>query len=87
VNCSLDDSIQPNGYIKWSSSDPRVNSNTTMAEYRDYGPGWNLTGRIQGGVTTVMNATQYEPYSSPEKVFQYPFSGKFGNTEWVDRSP
>jgi hypothetical protein len=87
ANCYLDDSIRPSGYIKWGSTDPRVNANTTMAEYLDYGPGWNLTGRIEGNVTIVMNKTQYEPYSSLEKVFQYPFSGKFGNTAWIDRKP
>ncbi|CAO2649830.1 Nn.00g011220.m01.CDS01 [Neocucurbitaria sp. VM-36] len=87
ANCYLDDSIQPSGYIEWSTTDPRVNSNTTMAEYKDYGPGWNATGRAQSNVTLVMDRKQYEPYSSLEKVFQYPFSGKFGNVAWIDRQP
>lgn len=86
ANCSLDDSIQPNGYIEWSASDPRVNANTTMAEYKDFGPGWNETARVASKVSIVMDSKQYEPYSTPEKVFQYPFSGKFGNTDWIDRS-
>jgi hypothetical protein len=56
-----------------------------MAEYKDYGPGWNATGRAVGNVTLVMNEDRYEPYSSPEKVFQYPFEGRFGNVKWIDR--
>lgn len=59
-----------------------------MAEYRDYGSGWNLTGRIDGNVTRVLDASQYEPYSTVEKVFQFPDgSGRFGNTAWIDRFP
>jgi pectin methylesterase-like acyl-CoA thioesterase len=85
ANCDLDDSIQPNGYIIWSTSAPNFNFNTTMAEYRDYGPGWNLTARIESNVTIVMNNTQYAPYSTLDRVFQYPFNGKSGNTAWVDK--
>ncbi|KAI5242386.1 pectin methylesterase [Aureobasidium subglaciale] len=87
ANTYLDDSIQSNGYIEWSKTDPRVNANTTMAEYKDYGPGWNATGRAEGNVTIVMTDAQYAPYSTLEKVFQFPFSGKFGNTKWIDRKP
>lgn len=59
-----------------------------MAEYHDYGPGFNLTGRLEAAnITIEMNATQYAPYSTLEKVFQYPFSGKFGNVAWIDRNP
>lgn len=58
-----------------------------MAEYHDFGPGFNLTGRLEASnITIEMNATQYAPYSTLEKVFQYPFTGKFGNTAWIDRS-
>ena len=61
--------------------------NTTMAEYNDYGPGFNLTGRIAANITTLMNDGQYAPYSSPQKVFQFPFTqGKEGNVEWIDVS-
>lgn len=88
ANCYLDDSIQPGGYIEWSATDPRVNFNTTMAEYHDYGPGFNLTGRLENAnITKLLTPAQYAPYSTLEKVFQYPFSGKFGNTGWIDRSP
>lgn len=58
-----------------------------MAEYADYGPGYNETGRIAGNVTHVLDEAQYAPYSSLESVFQYPDgSGGFGNTAWIDRS-
>ncbi|KAF1837102.1 pectin methylesterase [Decorospora gaudefroyi] len=87
ANCYLDDSIQPNGYIEWSKTTPRVDFNTTMAEYKDFGPGWNVTGRLASNVSIVMDYAQYKPYSTLEKVFQYPFSGKFGNTAWIDRRP
>jgi hypothetical protein len=87
ANCSLDDSIKPSGYIAWGTTDPRLGANTTMAEYKDFGPGWNATGRAAANITIVMNDEQYEPYSTPEKVFQYPFNGTFGNTGWIDRSP
>jgi hypothetical protein len=58
-----------------------------MAEYKDYGPGWNLSGRVAGNVTIVMDEKQYEPYSTIGKVFQYPFDGRFGNTGWIDQRP
>jgi len=87
ANCYLDDSIQPSGYIAWGSTDPRLGANTTMAEYKDYGPGWNATGRAAANITIVMDKQQYAPYSTLEKVFQYPFDGRFGNTGWIDRKP
>ncbi|KAG9658294.1 pectin lyase-like protein, partial [Aureobasidium melanogenum] len=87
ANTYLDDSIMPGGYIKWSATDPRIGANTTMAEYKDYGPGWNATGRAEANITLVMTDAEYAPYSTVEKIFQYPFSGKFGNTKWIDRKP
>lgn len=83
----LDESILPAGYIEWSATDPRVTSNTTMAEYHDYGPGFNLTARIEGNITIEMTEKQYEEFDQPGKVFQFPFSGEFGNTEWIDWDP
>lgn len=85
ANTYLDDSIESSGYIKWSASDPRIGVNTTMAEYKDFGPGFNLTGRLEANITIVMTDAQYAPYSTLEKVFQFPFSGRFGNTKWIDR--
>ena len=60
---------------------------TTMAEYRDYGPGWNETARRASNVTRVLSDKEYAPYSTLEKVFQDPLSGRFGNTAWIDRHP
>lgn len=65
-----------------------LHKDTTMAEYRDYGPGFNLTARLAASnVTIEMTKKQYEPFSSPEKVFQFPMTGRFGNTAWIDRHP
>ncbi|KAH3920611.1 pectinesterase [Parastagonospora nodorum] len=86
ANCNLDDSIKPSGYIAWGTTDPRFGANTTMAEYKSYGPGWNATARAMSNVSIVMSDKQYEPYSSLDKVFQHPFDGKFGNTGWIDRN-
>lgn len=104
----LDDSIQPNGHIEWSSTDPRIGpskffshsivsvflqlthllKDTTMAEYHTYGPGFNATGRaLAANVTMEWTKKEYKPYSSPAKVFQYPFVGEFGNTAWIDKHP
>lgn len=86
ANNLLDDSIQPNGYIEWSSTDPRVNNYTFQAEYQDYGPGFNLTARLANyPITLELTADQYAAYDSPEKVFQYA-DGRFNNTAWIDYS-
>ncbi|TKA59659.1 hypothetical protein B0A55_12530 [Friedmanniomyces simplex] len=87
ANNYLDDSIKPSGYIQWSATDPRVNFNTTMAEYKDFGPGFNLTGRLEASNTTIeMTPEQYSLYDIPAKVFQCP-SGEFGNVAWIDQHP
>jgi pectin methylesterase-like acyl-CoA thioesterase len=80
----LDDSIRREGYVQWSASEPRVNNSTLMAEYGDFGPGWNASGRSEGGVTRVLGKTEWERYSSPNKVFQFFKSGRTGNDKWVD---
>ena len=87
ANNFLDDSILPAGYIQWSASDPRVNNLTFMAEYHDFGPGFNLTGRLMdgGNVTIELSDEQWGEYDSPGKVFQYS-DGSFGNVEWIDWS-
>lgn len=83
-NNYLDDSIQPGGYIEWSSSDPRIANDTYMLEYNDYGPGVNLTARQANyPITKELTAAQYAEYDSPSKVFQYQ-NGTFGNTAWID---
>lgn len=83
----MDDSIQPNGYMEWSAADPRVVANTTMAEYKSYGPGWDEKARVQSNLSIVMTEAQYAPYASVEKVFQFPNEGRFGNVGWIDGEP
>lgn len=87
ANSYFDDSIQPNGYIEWSKTDPRVVANTTMAVYKNYGPGWNATALAANNITIVMTDKQYAPYSSVDKVFQFPKTGTLGNVEWIDKDP
>ncbi|KAF2244291.1 carbohydrate esterase family 8 protein [Trematosphaeria pertusa] len=86
AQCDLDDSIRPSGYVDWSATDPRVSNYTFMAEYADFGPGWNLTGRLEGNVTRVLGESEWEMFDGPGKVFQYFRSGRAGNTGWVDWS-
>lgn len=62
-------------------------TDTSMAEYHTYGPGYNATGRAAAAnVTIELTKKQYAPFSSPDRVFQFP-SGEFGNTAWIDRHP
>ncbi len=77
----LDDSILPAGYVEWSATDPRVTNQTIMAEYEDYGPGFNLTARLTEGRNVTIELTQEEwaEYDSPEKVFLWP-GGTEGDT-------
>ncbi|KAF2098781.1 putative pectin methylesterase [Rhizodiscina lignyota] len=77
-----DASIRPQGYIEWSSP---IDNYTLMAEYKAYGPGFNRTGRIEGGIDHLLTDKQYEPYSTPAKVFQY-LDGTFGNDKWIDKA-
>lgn len=59
-----------------------------MAEYQDFGPGFNLTGReAAANITKELTKEEYAPYSKPEYVFQCPFSGDFGNVGWIDQHP
>ncbi|OJJ48161.1 hypothetical protein ASPZODRAFT_150448 [Penicilliopsis zonata CBS 506.65] len=82
-----DASIISTGYINWLDDGVyRYNNHTLFAEYKAYGPGFNLTGRIEGGLDEIMTDEEYEPYSTPAKVFQTP-EGEFGNTAWIDTSP
>jgi hypothetical protein len=58
-----------------------------MGEYKSNGPGWNLKGRVEGNVSRILSDADITDYSGPERVFQTPFDGRFGNTGWIDRSP
>jgi len=79
----LDKSILSTGFIDWNPS--RYNNYTVQAEYHDYGPGYNPTGRAISKFDVQLNDSQWAPYSSPQKVFQFP-DGRFGNTGWIDWS-
>lgn len=58
-------------------------------EIGNYGPGWNLTGRLDNGnISKVLTTKEYEPYSTLNKVFQRSYTdGSFGYTGWIDKSP
>ena len=84
ANTYLDASILSTGFIDWSPS--RYNNYTLQAEYGDFGPGFNATGRALSKYDVQLNETEWEQYSSPAAVFQYPFSGRFGNVGWIDWS-
>ncbi|KAH8668089.1 carbohydrate esterase family 8 protein [Tricladium varicosporioides] len=79
----LDKSILSTGYIDWNPA--RYSNWTFQAEYKNYGPGYNATGRAIAQFDVQLTDAQYAPYSSPEKVFQTP-EGAFGNVGWIDES-
>ncbi|KAF3930904.1 Pectinesterase [Dactylella cylindrospora] len=79
MDCYLDASIRPSGYIPWSS--PIINE-TLLGEFGSYGPGWNETGRV-GSVTRVLDGQEVKPYRTPKDVFMTP-DGKKGYIEWID---
>lgn len=56
---------------------------TLMAEYGDYGAGFNRTGRIEGGIDTLLSKKEWGVYDEPGKVFQDQ-EGVFGDVSWVD---
>ncbi|CZR57172.1 related to pectinesterase [Phialocephala subalpina] len=80
----LDASILSTGFIDWNPA--RYNNYTVQAEYKDYGPGYNATGRAISKYDVQLSDAQWAPYSSPQKVFQYQGTGRFGNTGWIDWS-
>ncbi|KAK0125389.1 hypothetical protein ONS96_009236 [Cadophora gregata f. sp. sojae] len=77
----LDNSILSTGYIDWNPA--RYSNWTLQAEYKNYGPGYNVTGREIAKFDVQLTDKQWSVYSSPKKVFQTR-EGKFGNTEWID---
>lgn len=87
LNTYMDASILPIGYKGWTN-DPatnRINNYTFMAEYKSYGPGFNLTARIAGNITKELNAKTVAPYDNPRDVFMTP-QGVQPNVAWIDRS-
>jgi pectin methylesterase-like acyl-CoA thioesterase len=83
IDTYLDASINPAGYKKWGTTDERFSNLTLMAEYGDYGPGFNLTGRLAGGVATELTDRQVKAYDSPVDVFMDE-NGKQPYVKWID---
>lgn len=81
----LDASVRPGGYIDWSAADPRVDSDTFMATWDNYGPGWNVTAERASNVTIVLDDEGVAPYRWPADVF-LTSTGEPNNTWWVDQS-
>ncbi|PVH89684.1 carbohydrate esterase family 8 protein [Cadophora sp. DSE1049] len=77
----LDNSILSTGYIDWNPA--RYSNWTLQAEYKNYGPGFNVTGREIAQFDIQLTNRQWSVYSSPKKVFQTR-EGRFGNTDWID---
>jgi pectinesterase len=80
ANTYEDTSIAASGYVLWSAP---ITNQTLMAEYNDFGPGFNLTGRLRYNYTVQLDDSGWEPYSSPKKVFLTP-KGVEGQTAWID---
>ncbi|KAH6659161.1 pectin lyase fold/virulence factor [Truncatella angustata] len=79
----LDSSILPAGYIIWTTTDTRFANVTFEAVYNNNGPGDNVTAQVASNVTLVLDSDEYEPYSSPARVFITP-EGDADDTAWID---
>ena len=80
ANTYEDTSITASGYVLWSAP---ITNQTLMAEYSDFGPGFNVTARQRYNYTILLDDNGWEPYSSPKKVFLTP-DGEVGQTSWID---
>jgi len=81
----MDDSILSTGFVDWEGT-PRYTPNLTLqAEFKNLGPGYNVTGRAISMFDVQLTDEEWSVYDSPGKVFQTP-EGRFGNTEWIDWS-
>lgn len=56
---------------------------TLMAEYKDYGPGFNASERLAGNITTLLSPKQARQYRTPKDVFMTP-TGSQPNIDWID---
>jgi hypothetical protein len=83
MNTYLDASINPAGYEIWGKTDPRYGNGTLMAEYADYGPGFNLTARLAGGVAKELTGKEVRAYESPVDVFMDE-KGRQPYVQWID---
>ena len=87
LNTYLDASIASQGYEKWTSNPLTDNYNnyTVMAEYKDHGPGFNLTGRVAGHVSQELDAREVTPYKTPNDIFMAP-DGSQPYVFWIDHN-
>lgn len=81
----FDESIRPDGYIFWGSTDPRITESTFMAVYEDFGPGWHLEQLQANALTRVLDASSVKEYRRAVNVF-ITESGETGNVDWIDQS-
>lgn len=54
-----------------------------MGEFRDFGPGFDPVGRVEGELGELLDWEKWRGSSSPERVFQTP-DGRFGDVGWID---
>ncbi|KAJ5381834.1 uncharacterized protein N7496_004262 [Penicillium cataractarum] len=80
ANTYEDTLITTSGYVLWSAP---ITNQTLMAEYNDFGPGFNVTGRRRYNYTVLLNDNEWDSYSSPKKVFLTP-DGDAGQISWID---
>jgi hypothetical protein len=81
MNTSMDTTINPQGYTGWGTPTPP--DTTFMAEYENFGPGWNVTARIKGNATRVLSDEQVAPYQCASDVFMDE-AGSQPYTQWID---
>ncbi len=85
MNTYLDSSIKPQGFIVWSTTASQYNASTIEAEWKDYGPGYNLTAILASNVTQLLTDDMVEQYRTPESVFMTP-TGKQPAVDWIDEA-
>ncbi|KAL2811967.1 pectin lyase fold/virulence factor [Aspergillus granulosus] len=77
----LDATIRDSGYILWQAP---ITNQTLMAEYKNYGPGFDVEARREYNYSVLLDRTAWSEYSSPKKVFLTE-DGKKGNVGWIDK--
>ena len=79
MNTYLDATVQPQGFIEWQDTDPRVNGSTLMAEWKSYGPGYNQALSASSNVTILLSDEEVKTYRTPGDVY-------LGDgVKWIDR--
>ncbi|KAI9761492.1 MAG: H(+)-transporting V0 sector ATPase subunit a [Chaenotheca gracillima] len=81
MNTELDASIRPQGYTTWTSP---IIEQTVLGEYKDTGPGFNLTGREDGNITKLLSDREVQQYRRPQDVFLSSTDGKRISLSWID---